>query len=117
MINATSKNLLSFIKNSPSCFHAIASIKKVLKREGFIELSEHLPFNISKNNKYFITRNDSSIIAFKVSEDLQNYSFNMVASHSDSPCFKIKPSSEFKSNEYFRLNVEAYGGMLCSTSN
>ena len=115
MINATSKNLLSFIKNSPSCFHAIASIKKVLKREGFIELSEHLPFNISKNNKYFITRNDSSIIAFKVSEDLQNYSFNMVASHSDSPCFKIKPSSEFKSNEYFRLNVEAYGGMLCST--
>ena len=115
MINATSKNLLSFIKNSPSCFHAIASIKKVLKREGFIELNEHNMFNIEKNNKYYVTRNDSSIIAFKVGEELDSYSFNMVASHSDSPCFKIKPSNEFKSNEYFRLNVEAYGGMLCST--
>ena len=115
MINSTSKNLLSFIKNSPSSFHAIASIKKVLKREGFIELLESKPFKLSKNQKYFVTRNDSSIIAFKIGEELSSYSFNIVASHSDAPTFKVKPISEFANNDYFKLNVEAYGGMLCST--
>ena len=115
MINATSKNLLSFIKNSPSCFHSIASIKKVLNREGFVQLSENEDFNISLNGKYYVTRNDSSIIAFKVGELLDSYSFNMVASHSDSPTFKLKPSSDLFAGEYHKLNVEAYGGMLCAS--
>ena len=115
MINAISKNLLSFIKNSPSCFHSIASIKKILKREGFVELNEHKPFDVKKGNKYFVVRNDSSIIAFKVGETLDNYSFNMVASHSDAPSFKVKPMADLMVGEYHKLNVEAYGGMLCST--
>ena len=115
MINSTSKNLLSFIKNSPSCFHSIASIKKILNREGFKQLTENEVYNIELNGKYYITRNDSSIIAFKVGEELDSYSFNMVASHSDAPTFKIKPSCDLFSSDYHKLNVEAYGGMLCST--
>ena len=115
MVNATSKNLLTFIKNSPSCFHAISSIKKVLKREGFIELNESDLFNLKQNEKYYVTRNDSSIIAFKVGEQLDNYSFNIVASHSDAPSFKVKQNCELFTGEYLKLNVEGYGGMLCST--
>lgn len=115
MINAISKNLLSFIKNSPSPFHCISSIKKILKREGFIELNEYKPFNVEKGNKYYVVRNDSSIIAFKVGEELDNYSFNMVASHSDAPSFKVKPMADLFVGDYHKLNVEAYGGMLCST--
>lgn len=115
MINSTSKNLLSFIKNSPSAFHSIASIKKVLKREGFIELNESEEFNLELSKKYYVTKNDSSIIAFKVSEQLDNYSFNIVSSHSDCPCFKIKPVADIHTGNYHKLNVEAYGGMLCST--
>ena len=56
MINAISKNLLSFIKNSPSPFHSVASIKKVLKREGFIELNESNEFKVELAGKYFVTR-------------------------------------------------------------
>ena len=115
MVNAISKNLLSFIKNSPSCFHVIASIKKILKREGFIELKESEVFDVTLNGKYYVTRNDSSIIAFKVGEQLDSYSFNIVASHSDSPSFKVKPQMDFNTPEYHKLNVEAYGGMLCAT--
>ena len=115
MINAISKNLLSFIKNSPSPFHSIASIKKVLKREGFVELNESSEFKIDLAGKYYVTRNDSSIIAFKVGELLDNYSFNIVASHSDSPSFKVKPIADLPTSDYLKLNVEAYGGMLCST--
>ena len=115
MINSTSKNLLSFIKNSPSAFHSIASIKKVLKREGFIELNESELFNLELSKKYYVTRNDSSIIAFKIAPELDSYSFNIVASHSDSPSFKVKPVSDLHTGYYHKLNVEAYGGMLCAT--
>ena len=76
MINAISKNLLSFIKNSPSCFHVVASIKKILKREGFVELKDHQDFELSNGGKYYITKNDSSIIAFKIGEQLDSYSFS-----------------------------------------
>ena len=115
MVNAISKNLLSFIKNSPSCFHVVASIKKILKREGFVELKESEVFNVIPSGKYYVTRNDSSIIAFKVGDILDSYSFNMVASHSDSPSFKVKPQADLNTPIYHKLNVEAYGGMLCST--
>ena len=115
MVNAISKNLLSFIKNSPSCFHSIASIVKVLKREGFIKVNENENFNLLKNGKYYVTRNDSSLIAFKIGEELDSYSFNIVASHSDSPSFKVKPICDLNTGHYHKLNVEAYGGMLCAT--
>ncbi|MCI5745000.1 MAG: M18 family aminopeptidase [Erysipelotrichaceae bacterium] len=115
MVNAISKNLLSFIKNSPSSFHCVASIKKILNREGFIELYENEDFKIIRGGKYYVTRNESSIIAFNVGEVLDNYSFNVVASHSDCPSFKVKPNSDIYVNGYHKINVEAYGGMLCST--
>lgn len=115
MINTTCKNLISFIKNSPTCFHAIASIKKILNREGFVELLENKPFNIQYGGKYYVIRNDSSLIAFKIGTSLDHYAFNVVASHSDSPCFKIKPIETFGSDGYYKLNVEGYGGMLRAT--
>ena len=115
MANTISKNLLTFIKNSPSPFHSIASIKKILKREGFIELNENLNYDLATNNKYYVVRNDSSIIAFKTPENFDHYSFNIVASHSDCPSYKIKPIAELTSDGYKKLNVEGYGGMLPAT--
>ena len=115
MINSTSKNLLTFIKNSPTSFHSVASIVKILKREGFIQLFENINFKIQRTGKYYVIRNDSSIIAFKIGELLDKYSFNIVASHSDSPCLKIKPISTLNSDGYNKLNIEGYGGMLRST--
>lgn len=114
MSNITSENLLAFIKNSPSAFHSILSIVKVLNREGFIRLDENENFNLTNGGKYYAIRNDSSIIAFKIGEELDNYAFNIVASHSDCPSFKIKQIEQLK-GEYNRLNVEGYGGMLCAT--
>lgn len=114
-MNTISKNLLSFIKNSPSAFHSILSIKKILNREGFQELKEQNDFALKLNGKYYVVRNDSSIIAFKLPSNLDHFSFHIVASHSDSPSFKIKPFADFYVDGYHKLNVEGYGGMLCST--
>ena len=61
-----SKELLEFIKKSPSSFHSIQSIKEILTSDGFEELDETKIFSLSKGKKYFVTRNQSSIIAFKI---------------------------------------------------
>lgn len=109
------KELFQFIENSPSCFHAIETIRKKLNDEGFIELVEGRSWQIEKGKKYYVTRNLSSIIAFKIPEnDFKN--FHIVASHSDSPTFKIKENAEIEvNNKYVKLNTEKYGGMICST--
>jgi len=115
MENIISKNLLSFIKNSPTSFHAISTIKKTLVRENYVELKENKPFEIVKGGKYYVTRNDSSIIAFKVGEELDKYAFNIVASHSDSPMFKIKQEADLGGDGYAKLNAEVYGGFIFSS--
>jgi len=111
-----SKELLNFIEKCPSCFHAIKTIKEELNENGFEELVESKKWNIQKGKKYYVTRNSSSIIAFKIGEELDNYSFNIIASHSDSPTFKIKENFEIEANKkYVQLNTEKYGGMIYAT--
>ncbi len=107
--------LIKFIKESPSAFHAVQNIKNRLLNEGMTELKEHETWNIVPGGKYFVTRNMSSIIAFKVPEN-DFAGFNIVTSHSDSPTFKIKENEEIVVNdEYVKLNTEKYGGMIMST--
>ena len=65
MENQTIKELTSFIKNSPTAFHAVKSIRDILTKEGFQELKESEKWKIEKGGKYYVTRNHSSILAFK----------------------------------------------------
>ena len=109
------KQLFKFIENSPSCFHAIKTITEELKNEGFVEIKEKDTWQIEQGKKYYVTRNLSSVIAFKIPQN-DFKSFNIVASHSDSPTFKIKENAEIEvKNKYVKLNTEKYGGMICST--
>lgn len=108
--------LLEFIRKSPTAFHAVDSIVDILNKEGFQVLNPGKPFSINAGGKYYITKNSSSIIAFTVGDniaDVAEYSFRIAASHSDSPCFKIKENAEVRvRDKYTMLNTEGYGGML-----
>ena len=116
MDNKLNENLLNFIHCSPSVFHAVASIRERLETAGFCALSETEAWHLRPGGKYYVTRNGSSIIAFKINENLAEYSFRISAAHTDSPSFKIKAVPELKGpGEMLRLNVEAYGGMIDST--
>ena len=112
-----SQKLLDFIQQSPSCFHAIDSIKKELTAKGFSELQESESWQLEAGKSYFVTRNLSSIIAFKVPR-ADFISFHIVSSHSDSPTFKIKENAELEISrgnaKYTQLNTDRYGGMLCA---
>ena len=65
-----SEDLLSFVQQSPTAFHAVNNIAERLKQDGFVQLLEGDHWDIEKGKKYFTTRNDSSIIAFKVGTTL-----------------------------------------------
>ena len=109
------QELFDFIQQSPSCFHVIENVIKQLTEQGFEELCENKNWQIKEGGKYFVTRNLSSVIAFKVpTKDFK--SFHIVASHSDSPTFKIKDHPEqMVKGKYVQLNTERYGGMIYST--
>lgn len=110
----TSEELLGFIEKSPSSFHAVASMKEILTVEGFREIKESEEWKLEAGGKYFVTRNDSSIVAFAVPLKKWN-GWHIMASHSDSPSFKIKENPEISvADHYVKLNVERYGGMICS---
>ena len=111
----TNEELLQFLDNSPSAFHATANMCEMLKEAGFTRLYEGEKWNLEAGNGYYVTRNDSALIAFKIpKKDFAG--FQIMASHSDSPVFKIKANAEIAvENQYVKLNVEKYGGMICST--
>ncbi|WP_115714925.1 M18 family aminopeptidase [Amedibacterium intestinale] len=116
MFKETSKDVLAFIKNSPSCFHAVHEMKKILLDAGYEELRECETWSLKKGGKYFTTRNGSSIVAFHIGNTLEDYHFQITSSHSDSPTFKVKEVAELQGKGgYIQLNTEGYGGMLCST--
>uniref|UniRef100_UPI004056D247 M18 family aminopeptidase n=1 Tax=Acetatifactor sp. TaxID=1872090 RepID=UPI004056D247 len=109
------KEMLKFIEKSPSCFHAVANIKENLAAKGFVELAESEAWEIVPGQGYYVVRNDSSMIAFRIPQ-MQLKGFHIVASHSDSPTFKVKESPEIIVEEkYVKLNTEKYGGMILST--
>ncbi len=110
----TTRDLMDFIAQSPSCYHVIENIRHMLRSEGFWELSEHTPWHLSPGSRCFVVRGDSSVIAFQVPASFVP-GFQIIASHSDSPSFKIKEKEElFVDGHYVELNAERYGGMLCA---
>lgn len=116
MIDTITNQIIDFIGESPSCFHVIENMKTVLHKEGFQELKESASWNIKKTGKYYVTRNGSSLLAFQVGETSEAYGYQIVASHSDSPTFKLKEHAEIHVKDvYTKLNVEGYGGMIMSS--
>ena len=103
-----------FLETSPCCFHAINNIKNILSEKQFIQLRENQKWKLRPGCSYFVMRNDASLIAFTLPvEDF--HGMRIIASHSDSPAFKVKENPELETDgHYIRLNVERYGGMLCA---
>ncbi len=111
---ASSLPMLDFISASPTCFHAIANTAARLIAAGYAPLSEGERWTLRPGDRRFVIRGGSSIIAFRVPQELRG-GFMMAAAHSDSPAFKLKEHAELRSSGYIRLHTEKYGGMLMST--
>lgn len=110
----TVQKLFTFIEKSPSPFHAIENMKQELEGQGYIQLLEGSAWKLEEGGNYYVIRNSSAIIAFRIPKR-DFLGFQIMASHSDSPSFRIKEYPEMEvENHYVKLNVEKYGGMLCA---
>ena len=107
------QNLIDFVSESTCNFLAVNTIKKRLLKEGFSELKQDENWILEPFGKYFIIKNNSSLISFTIGEEILENGFKVIASHLDSPNFILKPNCEIKSlNKYLTLNTESYGGMI-----
>ncbi len=114
MYETITQDLLAFLAASPSCYHVVSNIGALLTGAGYRELSEAELWRLAEGGRYYSVRNGSSLIAFRLPR--QDFTgFQIAATHSDSPCFKIKVNPEMPVREqYVVLNTEKYGGMLCA---
>ncbi len=111
----STSELLQFIAESPTAFHATEAMERRLADAGFICLDEGKNWDLKAGAGYYVTRNQSSLLAFRIPH--KNVSGMMIAAtHTDSPMFKLKPEYESEAfSTYIRLNTEVYGGTILSS--
>lgn len=109
------EGFVDFLNKSSSTYHAVSEVERQLIEAGFIKLKENTTWILENNRYYYVVKNQSSLIAFKIPEIANVKSVNIIVSHSDSPSLKIKPVADIKDEHYNRINVEIYGGALLST--
>ncbi len=115
MQNNVNENLMRFLRACPSVYHVTAELKRQLRENGFTALEETQAWDLKPGGKYFVSRNNSSLISF-VLPGGEPACFRVVASHSDSPCFKLKPGPAVPAEGgLLKLNVEKYGGAIESS--
>ena len=105
------QDFLSFVKSAPTAFHASSAAAKALEAAGFSQVYEERPFSPNPGGKYYFLRGGSAVIAFVLPEN-GFWHFQIVASHADSPTFKLKGFEEAESCSLLRLPAEGYGGMI-----
>ncbi|MDI1299063.1 M18 family aminopeptidase [Methylotenera sp.] len=110
------QDLLNFIDASPSPWHAVDSVAKLLKENGFKPLIENQPWQFKKSGRYYVVRDGASIIAFVIgNQALAETGFRIVGAHTDSPGLRLKPKAAFSSQGIAQLGVEVYGGPILAT--
>ena len=103
------EGLLGFLDASATPFHATLNMTMMLQNAGFIKLDERDRWSLEEGKRYFVTRNDSAVIAFTYPS---SKSYTMIGTHTDSPNLKLKPNSVIKEHGVVKFGVESYGGLL-----
>ncbi|MBO4360052.1 MAG: M18 family aminopeptidase [Eubacteriaceae bacterium] len=106
------RGLTDFLRDNPTQYHVTASQARTLEKEGFVRLSESEKWDLHSGGKYYVTRNGSAMMAFRMPGSMPR-GFMVMASHTDFPYLKIKPGGEITTPEgYKKLNVEVYGSAI-----
>ena len=104
------EGLLGFLDASPTPFHATQNMTMMFENAGFKLLHENEKWFLEAGKKYYVTRNDSSVIAFTYPKEKKEYV--MIGTHTDSPNLKLKPNPAIKEHGVVKFGVESYGGLL-----
>jgi aspartyl aminopeptidase len=114
--NQIAEDLIRMLDQAPTAFHACNYLERELGTVGFIELSEETSWSLTPGGRYFVKRNDSSLIAFIMGQDpLVQTGFSIVGAHTDSPGYRLKWESAESRAGSLRIGVEQYGGPISAT--
>lgn len=109
-------DLFTFIRTSPTAFHATQSALQLLGKEGFTLLDEQAPWGHLAPGAYMVERDQASLVAFFLNSDPQTARpWRMVGAHTDSPALKVKPQGLRLRQNCVQLCVEIYGGPLLAS--
>ena len=110
------QNLLDFIDASPSPWHVVNSIETRLAAFRFVKLDETAKWNVQPGGRYYVVRDDSSIIIFVLGQKpLTETGFKIIGAHTDSPGLRVKPNAVSGLDGLLRVGVEVYGGPILAT--
>lgn len=104
---------MSLSQKARHCFHAVCAAAQRLEQAGFTRLAEGADWRLEAGKGYYVTRNQSSLIAFRMPETVR--CFMVAAAHTDSPCFRLKDNATVQAEGYSKLDANKYGGMILST--
>ena len=105
--------MLDYISQSPTPFHAVVNAVQLLVEAGYQPLKELDEWALTPGGKYYVTRRDSSLIAFKYgSAPMLETGVRILGAHTDSPCLKVKSKPDVTKQSYHQVGVEVYGGVL-----
>ncbi|OIQ96418.1 putative M18 family aminopeptidase 2 [mine drainage metagenome] len=112
---AQAADLIAYIDESPSPWHAAASTAQRLQAQGYTQLHEERRWQLGAGGRYFVIRG-GSIIAFVLgSESMERTGLRLIGAHTDSPGLRLKPKAAHESCGVLRLGVEVYGGPILAT--
>ena len=107
--------LIDFIDESPSPWHAVANAEKRLLANGYSRLLEGERWRLESGGRYYVVRG-ASLVAFVLgSAQLVEQGLRIVGAHTDSPGLRLKPRPVLAGDGLMRLAVEVYGGPILAT--
>lgn len=108
-------DLLAFLGDSPTPYHAVASAMARLGAAGFKAIAETDAWDALPPGRYALPHGGSSVLAFVIPDAKRISGFRLVGAHTDSPNLRLKPQPEYKKEGYAQLGVEVYGGALLNS--
>lgn len=106
-------DLLAFLQESPTAWHATQEIGNRLAQQDYTPLNEQDKWELKPGCAYFVGRG-GSICAFVLPKEIPQEA-TILASHTDSPALKLKPHPVFVDDNLPFLRVETYGSPILST--
>ena len=108
--------LLQFLNATPTPFHTVAESAACLEKAGFLRLDERQPWDLQPGGTYYLTRNGSALIAFRLPECPGGQCGCRIAlAHTDSPALKLKTKGAETIAGQLHIPVDVYGSPIYST--
>jgi aspartyl aminopeptidase len=104
--------LMAFLKEAVTPFHAVSAMEKRLTAAGFLEVTQFYGEDMEPGQGYFLTRQGSSLVALRAGEGSPTEGLRLVGTHTDSPNLSIKPNPVKGRDGCVQLGVDVYGGAL-----